>query len=106
MRSVREGKIMENTAQIGLLGAAGAAGHSIARALSAAGRRYRVVGRNRAALQKSFGDDPLAEIATWNMDDPASVAAALKGLQTAVYLVGVPYDEFSKHPVLMQKTLD
>ena len=97
---------MENTAQIGLLGAAGAAGHSIARALSAAGRRYRVVGRNREALQKSFGDDPLAEIATWNMDDPASVAAALKGLQTAVYLVGVPYDEFSKHPVLMQKTLD
>jgi len=97
---------MESTAQIGLLGAAGAAGQSIASALSAAGRRYRVVGRNRGALQKSFGGDTLAEIATWNMDDPASVAAALKGLHTAVYLVGVPYDEFAKHPVLMQKTLD
>jgi nucleoside-diphosphate-sugar epimerase len=92
-------------APIGLLGAAGAAGHSIASALSAAGRRYRVVGRNRDALQKSFGADPLAGIATWNMDDPASIAAAVAGLQTVVYLVGVPYDQFAQHPVLMQKTL-
>jgi prephenate dehydrogenase len=55
---------MDNAAQIGLFGAAGAAGQSIARTLSEAGRRYRVIGRGRAALQASFGHDPLAEIVT------------------------------------------
>jgi nucleoside-diphosphate-sugar epimerase len=97
---------MENAAQIGLFGAAGAAGRSIAHALSTAGRRYRVIGRGRQALQASFGRDPLAEVVTWNPDDPASIAAAASGLQTAVYLVGVPYHQFEQHPVLMQKTLD
>ncbi|MFM0022384.1 NAD-dependent epimerase/dehydratase family protein [Paraburkholderia azotifigens] len=97
---------MENAAQIGLFGAAGAAGRSIAHALSTAGRSYRVIGRGRQALQASFGHDPLAEVFTWNPDDPASIAAAASGLQTAVYLVGVPYHQFEQHPVLMQKTLD
>ncbi|CAG9255772.1 NAD-dependent epimerase/dehydratase family protein [Paraburkholderia caribensis] len=97
---------MENAAQIGLFGAAGAAGRSIAHALSTAGRSYRVIGRGRQALQASFGHDPLAEVVTWNPDDPASIAAAASGLQTAVYLVGVPYHQFEQHPVLMQKTLD
>lgn len=97
---------MEQAAQIGLFGAAGAAGRSIAHALSAAGRRYRVIGRGRQALQASFGRDPLAEIVAWNPDDPASIAAAAAGLQTAVYLVGVPYHQFELHPVLMRKTLD
>lgn len=97
---------MENAAQIGLFGAAGTAGRSIAHALSAAGRRYRVIGRGRQALQASFGHDPLAEVVTWNPDDPATIAAAAAGLQTAVYLVGVPYHQFEQHPVLMQKTLD
>ncbi|MCO4879861.1 NAD-dependent epimerase/dehydratase family protein [Paraburkholderia caribensis] len=97
---------MEDAAQIGLFGAAGAAGRSIAHALSAAGRRYRVIGRGRQALQASFGHDPRAEIVAWNPDDPATIAAAAAGLQTAVYLVGVPYHQFEQHPVLMQKTLD
>ncbi|ACC70836.1 NAD-dependent epimerase/dehydratase family protein [Paraburkholderia phymatum] len=97
---------MKDAAQIGLFGAAGAAGRSIAHALGAAGRRYRVIGRGRDALQASFGHDPLAEIVTWNPDDPATVATAAAGLQTAVYLVGVPYHQFGQHPVLMQKTLD
>jgi len=97
---------MENAAQIGLFGAAGAAGRSIAHALSTAGRRYRVIGRGRQALQASFGHDPLAEVVTWNPDDPATIAVAAAGLQTAVYLVGVPYHQFEQHPALMQKTLD
>lgn len=96
---------MEMTGKTGLFGAAGAAGRSIAAALSAAGRQYRVIGRGRAALQASFGGDPNAEIVTWNPEDPASIAAAAVGLQTAIYLVGVPYDQFATHPPLMQKTL-
>ncbi len=92
--------------KIALFGAAGAVGKSIADALRARGLEYRVVGRNRGELEKSFGGDPLAEIVTWNPDDPGSVRAASSGVGTLVYLVGVPYDRFELHPVLMQKTLD
>lgn len=91
---------------IALIGAAGAIGKSIADALRAQGKAYRVVGRDQAKLQSTFGADPLAEIVTWNADDPASVRAAVRGMETMIYLVGVPYDQFALHPVLMQKTLD
>ena len=91
---------------IALFGAAGAIGQSIAEALAATGRPYRVIGRNEAALRKSFGDDPLAEIVAWNPDSPASVQAAARGIDTLVYLVGVNYWQFELHPPLMRKTLD
>ncbi|CAE6822507.1 hypothetical protein R69746_06119 [Paraburkholderia aspalathi] len=97
---------MQATGKVGLFGAAGAAGQIIGAALSAAGRDYRVVGRSRAPLEAAFGHDPHAEIVTWNPDDPASISAAAAGLQTVIYLVGVPYDQFASHPPLMQKTLD
>jgi uncharacterized protein YbjT (DUF2867 family) len=93
---------MENAGKVGLFGAAGAIGQSIACALGAAGRDYRVIGRSRGSLEAAFGQDPHAEIATWNPDEPASIAAAAQGLQTAVYLVGVPYDQFEMHPVLIR----
>lgn len=96
---------METIGKVGLFGAAGAIGHSIAAALRAAGRDYRVIGRSRAPLEAAFGQDPHAEITLWNPDDPASIAAAAQGLQTAVYLVGVPYNQFALHPPLMERTL-
>ncbi|MFM0293268.1 MULTISPECIES: NAD-dependent epimerase/dehydratase family protein [Paraburkholderia] len=96
---------MQAIGKVGLFGAAGAAGQIIAAALSAAGRDYRVVGRSREALQAAFGNDPHAEIVTWNPDDPASIRAAAQGLQTVIYLVGVPYDQFAAHPPLMERTL-
>jgi nucleoside-diphosphate-sugar epimerase len=96
---------MENAGKVGLFGAAGAIGQSIATALGAAGRDYRVIGRSRGSLEAAFGQDPHAEIATWDPDEPASIAAAAQGLQTAIYLVGVPYHHFEMHPSLMEKTL-
>jgi nucleoside-diphosphate-sugar epimerase len=92
--------------KVALFGAAGAIGRSIADALRAQGREYRVVGRDRARLVELFGSDPKAEIVTWNPDDPASVRAAARGVDTLIYLVGVPYDHFELHPQLMRKTLD
>jgi len=89
-----------------LIGAAGAIGKSVADALHAEGKPYRVVGRDRVKLQATFGEDSLAEIVTWNPEDPASVRSVVRGMETLVYLVGVPYDQFRLHPVLMQKTLD
>jgi nucleoside-diphosphate-sugar epimerase len=96
---------MQATGKVGLFGAAGAAGQVIAAALSTAGRDYRVVGRARAPLEAAFGHDPHAEIVTWNPDDLASISAAAEGLQTVIYLVGVPYDQFAAHPPLTERTL-
>jgi nucleoside-diphosphate-sugar epimerase len=92
--------------KVALFGAAGAIGNSIASALRANQQPYRVVGRSRDALQRDFGSDSFAEIVTWNPDDPASVIAAAKGIDTIIYLVGVAYDHFELHPQLMGKTLD
>jgi nucleoside-diphosphate-sugar epimerase len=93
-------------ATVALWGANGAIGKSIAAALTALGRPYRVVGRNRDALVASFGSEPLAEIATWDPADPASVREAARGIDTIVYLVGVDYTRFDLHPVLMKATLE
>lgn len=92
--------------KIALFGAAGAIGQSIGAALAAQGVPYRVVGRSRQALERSFGADPLAETVTWNPVDPASVRAAAQGIDTIVYLVGVNYWQFELHPRLMKQTLD
>jgi nucleoside-diphosphate-sugar epimerase len=93
-------------ADIALFGAAGAIGNSIAEALRKQGRAYRVVGRNPTSLKTAFGADRQAEIVTWNPEDPASVRAAARGVETLIYLVGVPYDQFRLHPVVMRQTLD
>jgi nucleoside-diphosphate-sugar epimerase len=93
-------------AKIALFGAAGAIGRSLAEALKQRGEAYRVVGRDSARLQKTFGNDPRAEIVAWNPDDPKSVREASRGVDTLIYLVGVPYDHFELHPLTMQKTLD
>jgi nucleoside-diphosphate-sugar epimerase len=92
--------------KVALFGAAGAIGRSIASAFGKQGRTYRVVGRTRESLQHTFGADPLAEIVTWNPDDPASVRAAAEGIDTVIYLVGVNYWQFELHPKLIEKTLE
>ncbi|MDB5932423.1 MAG: NAD-dependent epimerase/dehydratase family protein [Polaromonas sp.] len=92
--------------KIAIFGAAGAIGKSIAAACSAQGKPYRVVGRSASALKAAFGSDPLAEIVTWNPDDPASVQQAATGVDSLIYLVGVNYWQFELHPKLMEKTLE
>lgn len=92
--------------KIALLGATGAIGESIASELRRRGESYRAVGRDRSSLDRAFGSDPKAEIAVWNPGDPASARAALRGVDAAVYLVGVPYNHFELHPVVMRQTID
>ncbi|WP_394781322.1 NAD-dependent epimerase/dehydratase family protein [Undibacterium sp.] len=93
-------------ATIALFGASGAIGKSVAAALRAEGRAYRVVGRSAEALQQNFGDDPLAEMVCWDTNDAASMRAAARGIDTVIYLVGIDYWQFELHPVIMQKALD
>src|SRR5258705_6125104 len=92
--------------RIALFGGGGVIGQSIANALRAKGESYRVVGRSRKSLEGEFGDDPLAEIVTWNPEDPDSVRTAARGVYTLIYLIGVPYNNLQLHSVLMRKTLD
>lgn len=92
--------------KIALVGATGAIGKSVAAALRAQGRGYRVIGRSRSALETTFGDDPLAEFTTWEPDHEESIRAALQGVTAVVYLIGVPYTDFHLHPILMRRVLD
>jgi nucleoside-diphosphate-sugar epimerase len=94
-----------------LFGAAGAIGKTLADTLRERNQEYRVVGRDRTRLEKAFvnpasSNAPAPEIVTWDPDDPASVRAAARGVDTLIYLVGVPYHRFDLHPITMQKTLD
>ena len=94
---------MEKTA---LFGAAGAIGKTLADTLGQRGRECRVVGRDLARLEKTFArtsgsNAPNPEIVTWDPDDPASVRSAARGIDTLIYLVGVPYHRFDLHPVTM-----
>ena len=91
--------------KIGLFGASGAIGQSVGEALRQRGQEFRVVSRSAVSLEREFGSNPHAERVTWNPDDPASVRAAAHGIDTLIYLVGVPYDQFQLHPELMRKTL-
>lgn len=90
---------------VALIGGTGAVGRAIARALRDQDRRYRVIGRSAASLEQLFGKDSGAELTTWNAD-AVSAAAALQGVESAIYLVGVPYDHFELHPLLMRLTLE
>ena len=92
-------------ATIALFGASGAIGQSISSALREQNLNYRVVGRNAASLEKAFGSDSLAKIRTW---DPihSSIGSAAEGIETLIYMVGVPYDQFNLHPRLMRQTID
>jgi nucleoside-diphosphate-sugar epimerase len=92
--------------KIALVGATGAMGKSVADALRKQGSRYRVIGRSRSTLQKTFGNDPLAEVVTWDPEDDQSIRQSLKGAGAIVYMVGVPYTDFQLHPILMRRVLD
>lgn len=92
--------------RIALLGATGAIGASIAHALAGAGTPFVVVGRSAASLSGGFGQYSLATPRVWDPDDPASLRAAMRGMDTLVHMVGVPYDAFHLHPRLMRAVVE
>ena len=70
-------------------GATGAQGGSAARALLARGHRVRVLARNPASQAASALHDAGAELVRGDMDDPTSLAAAVRGV-AGVFSVQVP----------------
>lgn len=81
------------TGMVGIVGATGAIGKTVAEALAAEGTPFETIARSSASR-------------IWNPDDPASVQAAFRGLETLVYCVGVDYTKFDLHPKVMRATID
>jgi len=87
-----------------LFGASGTLGQALAPLL--APHPFRVVGRSRSQLAAAFNAYPSAQLAVWDPASPDTAMAALEGVDTIIYLVGVHYTEFRLHPVLFEQVLE
>lgn len=87
-----------------IFGAAGAVGRAVAPQARRRGLAVRVAGRRADALRAAFGGDH--EIVTADLADPDDAKRAADGADAIVYTVGVPYNHFELHPVLMQRAVD
>lgn len=87
-----------------IFGAAGAIGKAVGAQAMRRGETVRVVGRRAAALRSAFGDDH--EIVTADISDPDDARRAAAGAEAIVYAVGVPYNHFEQHPLLMHRAVE
>src|SRR5580700_197231 len=92
-----------NKPVVALFGGSGTIGQALAPLF--APQPFRVVGRSLSQLQSAFAPYPGADLAVWDQANPETAVAALRGIQTLVYLVGVPYTDFRLHPVLFDQVL-
>jgi len=88
---------------IALFGGSGTLGQALAPLFGS--HPFRVVGRSLSQLRSGFAAYPDAELAVWDPAKPDTAAAALEGIKTLVYLVGVPYPDFRVHPILFDQVL-
>jgi nucleoside-diphosphate-sugar epimerase len=88
---------------IALFGGSGTLGQALAPLFGS--QPFRVVGRSLTQLRSAFAAHPHADLAIWDPAKPETASAALEGIQTLVYLVGVPYTEFRLHPILFEQVL-
>jgi nucleoside-diphosphate-sugar epimerase len=95
--------IVHNKPAVALFGGSGTVGQALAQLF--APQSFRVVGRSLSQLQSAFAPYPGADLAVWDQANPETAVAALQGIQTLVYLVGVPYTDFRLHPVLFNQVL-
>ena len=94
---------VQNEPTVALFGGSGTIGQALAPLFGP--RPFRVVGRSLTQLKSAFAAYPSAEFATWDHANPDTAAAALQGIQTLVYLVGVPYTDFRLHPILFDQVI-
>jgi nucleoside-diphosphate-sugar epimerase len=91
---------------VAIIGATGAVGREIGRILSAQGTPYVAIGRTPSTLKALFGADPHATCRAWDTQSAQSLVAALEGVESVVYAIGVEYWKFELHPILVQRALD
>jgi nucleoside-diphosphate-sugar epimerase len=94
---------MQNVA---IFGAAGAIGTAVAQELARRGTPFRVVGRSRDRLDRTFAKMPNAEVFPTDIADARSAGAAARGVDTIVYCVGLPYPQHRLHPVLVRSAIE
>jgi nucleoside-diphosphate-sugar epimerase len=87
-----------------IFGAAGAIGKAVGAQARQRGLRVRVVGRREAVLRSAFGDDH--EIVTADLSNPEDANRAASGAEAIVYAVGVPYNQFELHPLLVRRAIE
>lgn len=85
-----------------IFGAAGAIGPHVGAEFDRRRIPFRVVGRSRSKLERIFGGYPHAEIFDADLADLRSASAAARGVDTIVYLVGLPLQQHSRLPQLMR----
>lgn len=95
--------IVHNRPAVALFGASGTIGQALAPLF--APQPFRVIGRSHTQLASVFAACPGASLAGWDPASPNTAVAALEGIQTLVYLVGVPYTDFRLHPVMFEQVL-
>jgi nucleoside-diphosphate-sugar epimerase len=86
-----------------LFGGSGTLGQALATHFGS--QPFRVVGRSLSQLRSGFAAYPEADLAVWDPAKPDTTVAALEGIKTLVYLVGVPYTDFRLHPILFEQVL-
>jgi nucleoside-diphosphate-sugar epimerase len=100
---VHKMNMVHDSPAVALFGASGTIGQALAPWFAT--QAFRAVGRSPSQLASIFARYPNAEFAVWDPANPETAVAALKGIQTMVYLVGVPYPEFKLHPILFEQAL-
>ena len=84
-----------------IFGATGGVGKELAKLLAAEKVEFRVVGRSEEKLRREFAEhEPYVEYCAADLGKPKDAARAAEGVDTVFYLVGQPYTEFAKHPVV------
>lgn len=92
--------------KVAIFGAGGAIGIPVAEELERRGIPFRVVGRSREKLERTFAHMAHAEIFPADLAQSRDAGAAARGVDTIVYCVGLPYPSHHLHPVLMRTTVE
>jgi nucleoside-diphosphate-sugar epimerase len=95
--------IVHKNPAVALFGASGTIGQALAPLFVT--QPFRAVGRAHGQLASVFAPYANADFAIWDLAKPQTAVTALEGIQTMIYLVGVPYTDFSLHPTLFEQVL-
>jgi NAD(P)H dehydrogenase (quinone) len=85
-----------------VIGATGRVGSAVVQRLLSAGTSVRVLVRDPGKAQQLFGDDPHVQILPTQLDDPAAVAAGLKGSGTSFIAMGSAGIEANLQRIVIQ----
>jgi NAD(P)H dehydrogenase (quinone) len=85
-----------------VIGATGRTGSAVVQRLLSAGTSVRVLVRDPGKAQQLFGDDPHVQVLPTRLDDPAAVAAGLKGSGTVFIAMGSAGIEANLQRIVIQ----